>query len=202
MRPTGINGVVWSACGSRMSPMKKSTTSAAAAATTTTTSTTNPFNGLFSRTTWVSRHQKGKTFLELNEAREWRGFGMQWQQLDHIQTICTSLQTNHTNIPSLNFYRPDALPDAQPTVSPMQKCLKRLRCRLVSRVGSHEHKDWCWMGVGIGATWRIWWINLRGGSDVACRYHYCCNVWCNSSSSPELFCVLLNRCNSQKDCQN
>jgi len=35
-----------------------------------------------------------------------------------MQTICTSLQTdNHTNTSSLNFYRPDALPDAQPTVS-------------------------------------------------------------------------------------
>ena len=33
-------------------------------------------------------------------------------------TICTSLQTdNHTNTSSLNFYRPDALSDAQPTVS-------------------------------------------------------------------------------------
>jgi len=33
-------------------------------------------------------------------------------QLDHVQTICTSLQTdNHTSTPSLNFYRPDALPD-------------------------------------------------------------------------------------------
>jgi len=27
------------------------------------------FNGLFSRTTWVSRYQKGKTSLDLNEAR-------------------------------------------------------------------------------------------------------------------------------------
>jgi len=35
-----------------------------------------------------------------------------------MQTICTSLQTdNHTTTSSLNFYRPDALPDAQPTVS-------------------------------------------------------------------------------------
>jgi len=35
-----------------------------------------------------------------------------------MQTICTSLQTdNHTNTSSLSFYRPDALPDAQPTVS-------------------------------------------------------------------------------------
>jgi len=46
------------------------------------------------------------------------GFEMQWHQLDHMQIICTSLQTdNHTNTPSLNIYRPDALPDAQPTVS-------------------------------------------------------------------------------------
>ena len=32
-----------------------------------------------------------------------------------MQTICTSLQTdNHVSIPAaLNFYRPDALPDAQ-----------------------------------------------------------------------------------------
>ena len=33
-------------------------------------------------------------------------------------TIYTLLQTdNHTNTSSLNFYRPDALPDAQSTVS-------------------------------------------------------------------------------------
>ena len=38
---------------------------------------------------------------------------MQWHQLDHMQTICTTLQTdNYTNISSLNFYTPDALPEA------------------------------------------------------------------------------------------
>jgi len=44
----------------------------------------------------------------------------------HMQTICTWLQAdNHTNISSLNFYRPDALPDAQPTVSKQeQNCYK------------------------------------------------------------------------------
>jgi len=43
----------------------------------------------------------------------------QWHQLYHMQIIfCTSLQTdNHARTLSLNFYRPDALPDAQPTVS-------------------------------------------------------------------------------------
>jgi len=66
----------------------------------------------------VSRYQKGKTSLDLNVARDDGVLGWQWHQLDHMQTICTSLQTdNHNNTSSLNFYRPDALPDAQPTVS-------------------------------------------------------------------------------------
>ena len=44
--------------------------------------------------------------------REW-----QWHQLGHMQ-ICTLTQThNHASIPQLSFYRPDALPAAQPTVS-------------------------------------------------------------------------------------
>ena len=36
-----------------------------------------PFNGLFSRTTWVSRYQKGKNSLDLNEARDDEDFGRQ-----------------------------------------------------------------------------------------------------------------------------
>jgi len=73
-----------------------------------------PFNGLFSRKTWVSRYQKGKTNLDFTEARdsEW-----QWHQLGYMQ-VCTLLQTdNHANTPPLVFYRPDALPVAQPTAS-------------------------------------------------------------------------------------
>ena len=82
------------------------------------TTTLHPFSGLFSRTTWVTRYQKDVTSLYLNEARDVGVWGWQWQQLDHMQTICTSLRTdNHANIPSLNFYRPDALPDAKPIVS-------------------------------------------------------------------------------------
>ena len=75
---------------------------------------TQPFNGPFSRTSQVSRYQKGKTNLDFTEARdsEW-----QWHQLGHMQ-VCTLLQTdNHTSTPPLCFYRPDALPAAQPTVS-------------------------------------------------------------------------------------
>jgi len=60
------------------------------------------------------RYQKSKTNLDFTEARdsEW-----QWHQLGHMQ-VCTSLQAdNHASIPPLSFYRPDALPAAQPTVS-------------------------------------------------------------------------------------
>jgi len=62
----------------------------------------------------VSRYQKGKTNLDFTEARdsEW-----QWHQLGHMQ-VCTSLQTyNQASTPSLSFYRPDALPVAQPIAS-------------------------------------------------------------------------------------
>ena len=75
---------------------------------------THTFNGPFSGTTQVSRYQKGKTGLDFTEAREreW-----QWHQLGHMQ-VCTSLQTdNHASTPPLSFYRPDALPVAQPTAS-------------------------------------------------------------------------------------
>jgi len=48
--------------------------------------------------------QPGKTSLDLNEARDDGVLRWQWHQLDHMQTICTSHQTdNHTDISSLNF---------------------------------------------------------------------------------------------------
>ena len=42
---------------------------------TTTTANTTPFNGLVSRTIWVSRYQNGYTSLDLNEARDDGVFG-------------------------------------------------------------------------------------------------------------------------------
>ena len=75
---------------------------------------TQPFNGPLSGTTQVSWYQKGKTNLDFTEARdsEW-----QWHQLSHMQ-VRTTLQTdNHTSTTTLSFYRLDALPAAQPTVS-------------------------------------------------------------------------------------
>ena len=85
----------------------------------------HPFNGLFSRTTQVSWYQKGKNSLDLNDARDGalRYCGISWTIM---QTICTLLQTdNHTNAPSFNFYRLDALPDTQPTVSKHWRHVKK-----------------------------------------------------------------------------
>jgi len=63
---------------------------------------------------WVSRHQKGKPFWNLLEQEM---MGWQWHQLDHMQIICTSLQTdNHASTSPLSFCRLDALPAAQQTL--------------------------------------------------------------------------------------
>ena len=51
-------------------------------------------DGLFSRTIWVSRYQKDKTSLDFNDARDDGVWVWQWHQLDHMQTICASLQTD------------------------------------------------------------------------------------------------------------
>ena len=73
---------------------------------------TQKFNCLVSGTSWVSRYQKGKTKLDFTEARdsEW-----QWHQLCHMQ-VCSrqiTMPAPHHSV----FYRPDALPAAQPTAS-------------------------------------------------------------------------------------
>jgi len=81
---------------------------------------THPFNGPLSRTTQVSRYQKGKNNMDFTEARdsEW-----QWHQLGHMQ-VCTSLQThNHVSTPPLSFLQAGC-PSCCPTDS--VKALKAL----------------------------------------------------------------------------
>jgi len=78
----------------------------------------HPFNGLFSRTTSVSRYQKGKTSLDL-WGKRWWGFGTAVASAGpyannlHLAPDRKTTPTPHDS----NFYRLDALPDAQPTVS-------------------------------------------------------------------------------------
>ena len=77
-----------------------------------------PFNGLFSRTTWVSRYQKGTTNLDFTGARdsEW-----QWHQLGHMQ-VYTSLQTdNHASTPPLCFLQAGCPSCRMPFLPPNQQ---------------------------------------------------------------------------------
>ena len=89
---------------------------------------THPFNGPLSGTTQVSQYQKGKTDLDFTEARdsEWH-----WHQLGHMQTICTSLQTdNHASTPPVSFLQAGC-PSCHPTNSVnalKAKCTMYVHC--------------------------------------------------------------------------
>ena len=86
---------------------------------------THPFNGPLSGTTRVSRYQRGKTNLDFTEAETVSGSGISW-------AICKSApRFRKITMPAPQhsvFYRPDALPAAQPTVSKYcgQSCSKNL----------------------------------------------------------------------------
>ena len=62
---------------------------------------THTFNGPFSRTTWVSRYQKGKTNLDFSEARdgEW-----QWHQLGHMRGMSAPCSRKPRQHPTAQFF--------------------------------------------------------------------------------------------------
>ena len=75
------------------------------------------FNGLFPGQPGQARTRK-VNYSGLYWSKSCWGLGWQWHQLDHMQIICTSLQTdNHASTSPLSFYIPYALPAAQPTAS-------------------------------------------------------------------------------------
>jgi len=60
-----------------------------------------PFNDLFSRTTWVTDTSQAKPIWILMKQGT---MGWQWHQLNHMQIVCTLLQTDNHDCPSsLNF---------------------------------------------------------------------------------------------------
>jgi len=67
-----------------------------------------------SRTVLVSQHQKGRTILDFNEARD-DGAAVASAGL-YANHLHLAADDNHTSTPSLSFYRPDApfmLPNQQ-----------------------------------------------------------------------------------------
>jgi len=108
-----------------------------------TTSVSRPF----SRTTWVSRHQKGKPF--------WMMMGWQWHQLDHMQIICTSLQTdNHASVKALKakvyttVYRGyvNIIMPLRSSVSKLRLGWKKIRTKDMQQTFSSS----CEAGVSVG----------------------------------------------------
>jgi len=79
---------------------------------------THPFNGPLSGTTRVSQYQKGKPIWILVKQETVSGSGIGW-------TICKSAprfrQITTTTPHCSVFYRPDALPAAQPTSLPIKR---------------------------------------------------------------------------------
>ena len=105
------------------------------------------------------RYQKGKTNRDFTEAR-----GSEWQrhQLGRMQ-VCTSLQTdNHASILPQVFYRPDALPAAQPTAS---KHWRNSSEGITIRNNAH---------VCVSASYISW---RRGTAHICCCASYCCSRW-------------------------
>jgi len=113
---------------------------------------------------------------------------MQWHQLDHMQAICTSILTdNHTNTSSLNFYRTDALPDTQPTVSMHRKPMCSMR---------RNECSWCayWFVPVRSRVDRracVWW----GCTPSCVEYLQAAHDWdlsepeCSASSSDDNACT-------------
>jgi len=93
---------------------------------------TCPFNGPLSRTTRVSRYQKGKTNLDFTGARDSE---RQQHQMGHMQ-VCSSLQIdNHASTPPLSFLQAGC-PSCHPTNS--VKALKASTV-LITHSRTHTH---------------------------------------------------------------
>jgi len=94
------------------------------------------FNSLFSRTTWVSRHQKGKPFRILLEQEM---MGWQCRQLDCMQIICSSLQTH--NHASISHFLQARCPSCSPTNSVKALKARQRHTIVTDKRCDHSHDD-------------------------------------------------------------
>jgi len=121
---------------------------------------THPFNGPFSRTTRVSRYQKGKTNLDFTEAR---GSEWQWHQLGHMQ-VCTSLQTdNHASTPPLKVFLQTGCPSCRPTNS-------------VKALKAHQSTEGTIIPSSQLCEYMIMWISSSCLFDIVAKHS--CLVFC------------------------
>jgi len=82
-------------------------------------------NSLSSTTTRVSWHQKGRTILDFNKARNDRvAVAAAGPYANHLQLTADRWPCQH--LITQFFYRPDALLDVQPTLSKLSESQKYL----------------------------------------------------------------------------
>jgi len=110
----------------------------------------------------------------------------QWHQLDHMQLICSTLQTDHhASSPSLIFYGSDALPDAQPAVSKhWRHCMI---CWFITNYifylnFKNQNRTWSVILNKLKDIWFHWqWFMLKSDNiyRMGSRYRPSigCNVW-------------------------
>ena len=116
--------------------------------------------------------------------------GWQWHQLDHMQIICTLLQTgNHASSSPLSFYRPDALPATHPTASKHWRQIVEyymlLHCNVLS-LGS-----WTQFSLEICLYDPVCFCLMQSGSDLVthlchlCHWRWLPKGWKQSPSRPK-----------------
>ena len=101
--------------------------------------TLHPFNGPFSGTTQVSQYQKVKPIWILLKQETVSGSGISW-------AICKSApRSRQITTPALHhsvFYRPDALPAAQPTASKHWRISMKM-CKGILAIVVHLQLQYC-----------------------------------------------------------
>ena len=124
---------------------------------------THPFNGPFSRTTWVGRYQKGKTNLDFTKARdsEW-----QWHQLGLCKSAPRSRQIT-TPAPHHSVFLQAGCPSCRPNNSVKAlkansvyiTCLYKIRIKH-SYVMQHLLFLRCWFPARFQNAWNAFNRNL------------------------------------------
>ena len=91
--------------------------------------------------------------------------------------VCTSIQTdNHARTPSLSFYRPDALPAAQPTASKQWRHENLL-------INSSKYRRAC-TKQHLGPVVISAWVKMNTINVVVSMIHHYCRPWTTSTKMP------------------
>ena len=127
--------------------------------------TTTPIQCPLLQDNLASWYKKGRTSLDFNEARNDWVLWWQWHQLELMQTICTSLQTDN----NINTFTSTILPGCYSVTFPVichimdcafSACAFSASTLLVGRQEGHPacKKTWvvgCWHGYLSGARCRL-----------------------------------------------